>query len=57
MALPASSLKFSGDAGLAMQALKRMAFLGMNIITVVHQPRYSIFTLFDTVMLLGKGGR
>ncbi len=40
-----------------MQALKRMAFLGMNIITVVHQPRYSIFTLFDTVMLLGKGGR
>lgn len=40
-----------------MQALKRMAYLGMNVITVIHQPRYSIFTLFDDVMLLGKGGR
>ena len=34
-----------------------MAGLGMNIIAVLHQPRYSIFTLFDDIMLLGKGGR
>ncbi|GAB4822174.1 hypothetical protein N2152v2_009220 [Parachlorella kessleri] len=38
------------------QALKRMAQLGMNVVAVVHQPRYSIFTLFDTVLLLGTGG-
>ena len=24
---------------------------------VVHQPRYSLFTLFDNVLLLGMGGR
>lgn len=29
----------------------------MNIITVIHQPRFSIFTLFDDVMLLCKGGK
>lgn len=39
-----------------LQALKRMAGLGMNIITVIHQPRYTIFSLFDDVMLLCKGG-
>ena len=39
-----------------LQGLKRMASLGMNIITVIHQPRYSIFSLFDDVMLLCKGG-
>ena len=34
-----------------------MADLGMNIVTVVHQPRYSVFTLFHEVLFLGKGGR
>jgi hypothetical protein len=34
-----------------------MAGLGMNVITVLHQPRFSIFSLFDDVMLLCKGGR
>merc|ERR1712032_1562968 len=29
----------------------------MTIIMVIHQPRFSIFTLFDTVLLLAKGGR
>ena len=29
----------------------------MNIVTVIHQPRYSIFTMFDDVLLLGAGGR
>lgn len=38
-------------------ALKRMADLGMTIVTVVHQPRYGIFVLFDEVLLLGKAGR
>ena len=34
-----------------------MADLGMNLVGVIHQPRYAIFTLFDDVMLLGRGGR
>lgn len=33
-----------------------MCQLGMNCIMVIHQPRYSLFTLFDDVLLLGKGG-
>lgn len=38
-------------------SLKKMTQLGMTIIMVIHQPRYSLFTLFDEVLLLGKGGR
>lgn len=34
-----------------------MADLGMNIVTVVHQPRYGVFTLFHEVLFLGKQGR
>ena len=35
----------------------RMADLGMNIVMVIHQPRYSVFTLFHEVLFLGKQGR
>ena len=28
----------------------------MTIITVIHQPRFSIFSMFDTVLLLGLPG-
>eukprot|EP00930_Biecheleria_cincta_P002351 TRINITY_DN10335_c0_g3_i1.p1 TRINITY_DN10335_c0_g3~~TRINITY_DN10335_c0_g3_i1.p1 ORF type:complete len:802 (+),score=117.22 TRINITY_DN10335_c0_g3_i1:327-2408(+) len=38
-------------------SLKKMCQLGMSSIMVIHQPRYSLFTLFDDVILLGKGGR
>ncbi len=62
-------------------ALRRIARLGLNVILVLHQPRYcplavragclgrassslllhprryEIFTRFDDVLLLGKGGR
>lgn len=38
-------------------SLKKMAQLGLTSVMVIHQPRYSLFTLFDDVLLLGKGGR
>merc|ERR1712048_1268545 len=38
-------------------SLKKMCHLGMTSIMVIHQPRYSLFTLFDDVLLLGKGGQ
>ena len=33
-----------------------MALSGANVITVLHQPKYEVFQLFDNVLLLGKGG-
>jgi ABC-type multidrug transport system ATPase subunit len=38
-------------------SLRKMCQLGMTSIMVIHQPRYSLFTLFDDVLLLGKGGK
>ena len=29
----------------------------MTVVMVVHQPRYSLFTLFDDLLLLGLGGQ
>lgn len=40
----------------ALRALSRMASLGMNIIMVIHQPRYTLYELFDSLLLLGVGG-
>lgn len=28
----------------------------MNVVAVIHQPRYDIFTQFDDIVLLKKGG-
>jgi len=53
---PTSGLDSTSSLALAM-SLKRMTRLGMSSIMVIHQPRYSLFTLFDDVLLLGKGGR
>lgn len=38
-------------------SLRKMSDIDMTIIMVIHQPRYSLFTLFDDVLLLGPGGR
>jgi len=35
--------------------LKRLSHRGMTIIMSIHQPRYSIFKLFDTMMLMSGG--
>lgn len=41
-----------------LKALKRVASEGgLTVVTVLHQPRYEIFCMFDEVLLLGKGGR
>lgn len=37
-------------------SLKKLTDLGVTIISVIHQPRFSLFTLFDEVLLLGVGG-
>lgn len=39
------------------RSVKRLTAIGMTVVMVVHQPRYSLFTLFDHVLLLGMGGR
>jgi len=39
------------------QTLKIIAGLGINVVAVIHQPRYEIFDSFDDVLLLAPGGR
>ena len=39
------------------KALRDIADTGITVITVIHQPRYEIFTMFHDVLLLGKGGQ
>jgi ABC-type multidrug transport system ATPase subunit len=53
---PTSGLDSTSALALV-NSLSKMAEFGMTIIMVVHQPRYPLFTLFDDVLLLGKGGR
>ncbi|CAJ1389625.1 unnamed protein product [Effrenium voratum] len=52
---PTSGLD-SNSSLVLVQQLKRLAKLGMTIVMIIHQPRYSLFTLLDDVVLLGTGG-
>jgi len=52
---PTSGLDATSSLAVVL-SLKKMSQLGMTSIMVIHQPRYSLFTLFDDVLLLGKGG-
>ena len=52
---PTSGLDSTAST-LVLAALKEVAQLGVTVATVIHQPRYSIFTLFDQTLLLAKGG-
>lgn len=36
--------------------LSQLTKEGVTVVTVVHQPRYTIFSLFDHLILLGFGG-
>mmetsp|Transcript_38160 Transcript_38160/g.81116 ORF Transcript_38160/g.81116 Transcript_38160/m.81116 type:complete len:806 (+) Transcript_38160:62-2479(+) len=53
---PTSGLDSTSSLAVCL-SLKKMCQLGMTSIMVIHQPRYSLFTLFDDVHLLGKGGQ
>lgn len=52
---PTSGLD-SNAAQKACDALARLACQGVNVICVIHQPRFSIYSQFDQVFLLAQGG-
>ncbi|XP_062172660.1 ABC transporter G family member 28 [Alnus glutinosa] len=52
---PTSGLD-SSSSQLLLRALRREALEGVNICMVVHQPSYSLFRMFDDLILLAKGG-
>ncbi|RAL40258.1 hypothetical protein DM860_006328 [Cuscuta australis] len=52
---PTSGLD-SASSQLLLRALCRESLEGVNICMVVHQPSYTLFKMFDDLMLLAKGG-
>ncbi|KAM1807000.1 hypothetical protein ACFX11_030067 [Malus domestica] len=52
---PTSGLD-SSSSNLLLKALRREALEGVNICMVVHQPSYTLFKMFDDLILLAKGG-
>merc|ERR1719238_881323 len=52
---PTSGLDSTSSLALV-KSLKKMTQLGITIVVVAHQPRWSLFTLFDDVLILAKGG-
>ncbi|XP_043706528.1 ABC transporter G family member 28-like isoform X2 [Telopea speciosissima] len=52
---PTSGLD-SSSSQLLLRALRREAIEGVNICMVVHQPSYTLFRMFDDLILLAKGG-
>ncbi|XP_022143776.1 putative white-brown complex homolog protein 30 isoform X2 [Momordica charantia] len=52
---PTSGLD-SASSQLLLRSLRREALEGVNICMVVHQPSYSLFKMFDDLILLAKGG-
>uniref|UniRef100_A0ACD6AN75 Uncharacterized protein n=1 Tax=Avena sativa TaxID=4498 RepID=A0ACD6AN75_AVESA len=52
---PTSGLD-SASSLLLLRALRREAVEGVNISMVVHQPSYTLYNMFDDLILLAKGG-
>ncbi|KAJ0657660.1 putative ABC-type sulfate transporter [Helianthus annuus] len=52
---PTSGLD-SSSSQLLLRALRRETLEGVNVSMVVHQPSYSLFQMFDDLVLLAKGG-
>ena len=53
---PTSGLDSAASRQVA-RCLQRMGGLGITVITVIHQPRWSVFKCFSHCLLLAKGGR
>ena len=53
---PTSGLDSAASLQVA-RCLQRMRALGITVVTVIHQPRYSVFRCFSHCMLFAKGGR
>lgn len=45
----------ANTANSVMMLLRRLALKGRTVVFSIHQPRYSIFKLFDSLMLLSQG--
>ncbi|XP_024984475.1 putative white-brown complex homolog protein 30 [Cynara cardunculus var. scolymus] len=52
---PTSGLD-SSSSSLLLRALRREALEGVNVSMVVHQPSYTLYKMFDDLILLAKGG-
>eukprot|EP00191_Tetraselmis_sp_GSL018_P005067 CAMPEP_0177612188 /NCGR_PEP_ID=MMETSP0419_2-20121207/21039_1 /TAXON_ID=582737 /ORGANISM="Tetraselmis sp., Strain GSL018" /LENGTH=1045 /DNA_ID=CAMNT_0019108263 /DNA_START=510 /DNA_END=3647 /DNA_ORIENTATION=+ len=52
---PTSGLDATASLSI-LSGLKLLSQRGLSSIMVIHQPRYSVFELFDQVLLLGAGG-
>ncbi|CAD6261317.1 unnamed protein product [Miscanthus lutarioriparius] len=52
---PTSGLD-SSSSQLLLKALRHGALEGTNICTVIHQPSYTLYSMFDDLILLAKGG-
>ncbi|CAA2953643.1 ABC transporter G family member 28-like [Olea europaea subsp. europaea] len=52
---PTSGLD-SSSSQLLLRALRREALEGVNVCMVLHQPSYTLFKMFDDIILLAKGG-
>lgn len=53
---PTSGLDSTTSAQVV-SALSKLAIAGVNVIAVLHQPSFTIFSRFSKVLLLGAGGR
>ena len=53
---PTSGLDSTSSQSLT-ETLHDLAKTGVNVVAVLHQPKYEIFEIFDNVLLLGVGGR
>lgn len=53
---PTSGLDSTAALSVA-QTLKKIASLGVMVISILHQPRYEIFQEFDDLLLIAPGGR
>jgi ABC-type multidrug transport system ATPase subunit len=53
---PTSGLDSSSSKEVC-NVLKLLTSMGLTVVSVIHQPRYEIFQMFDEVLLLGKGGK